>query len=118
MGDRISISFVFDKQDESVTLFSHWGGREFLLKVREYIESLDRKCPLESMQPLQRREPSTVMVDFIAWLASENQESIIPLTPSLDHYYLGKDDEDGDNSDNGHWVVELKTGAIIERESE
>ena len=116
MGDRISISFVHGGQDESVTLFSHWGGREFLLKVRGYIESLDRKCPPDTMQPLQRREPSTIMVDFIAWLASEDQESIIPLTPSLDHYYLGKDEEDGDNSDNGHWVVELKTGAITERE--
>ena len=116
MGDRISISFVFDGQDESVTLFSHWGGRRLLNLVRQYLKVLDNLCPLESFDPIQRREPPTVMVDFIAWL---NQiEKLTPCMSSHDHYYLGKDDEDGDNSDNGHWVVELKTGAIIERESE
>ena len=118
MGDRISISFVFDGQDESVTLFSHWGGRRLLNLVRQYLKALDNFCPPAEYDPLQRREPNTIMVDFIVWLASEAIEELTPLMPSHNHCYLGKTDQEGDNSDNGHWVVELKTGAIIERESE
>ena len=116
MGDRISISFVFDSEDESVTLFSHWGGRRVLSLVRHFLMELEKSCPPDTFDPLQRREPNTVMVDFIGWLATN--EKLTPLISSHDHYYLGKTDEDGDNSDNGHWVVELKTGAIIEREME
>jgi hypothetical protein len=105
MGDRISISFVKDVmeeyQEESVALFSHWDGLDFLTNVKEYLTQLkeiigDKKI----MEPLDRLEPNTVMVDFIRW--NFKSKNVIK-----SNYYLGRDRNDGDNSDNGHYVVNL-----------
>ncbi len=50
--------------------------------------------------PLGRLEPGTVMVDFIRAL-TKDCESV------NSNYYLGKDDMDGDNSDNGHFTIDV-----------
>jgi hypothetical protein len=101
MGDRISISFETDG-DESVVLFSHWDGLDFLTKVKEYLIQLKEVIGDKNkiMEPLDRLEPHTVMVDFIRW--NFKSKSIIK-----SNYYLGKDKDDGDNSDNGHYIVHL-----------
>jgi len=95
MGDRISISFVNGREPESVSLFSHWGGKEFLGHVREYLK--ERTCESHT-------EPNAVMVDFIMWFPTEAREH--------DFLYLGKDSSDGDNSDNGHHEVNIENGRI------
>jgi len=99
MGDRISITFK-NEGDESIAFFSHWDGLGLKEKVKQYVkERLPRTG--SQMKPLDRREPHTVMVDFISWLTKgEIVDS---------NYYLGKDGNDGDNSDNGHWVYDLNT---------
>ena len=67
MGDRVSISFKTGN-NESVALFNHWGGKEFADVVREYLDELNNDLEEGTMFPLQRKEPNTVMVDFIRWL--------------------------------------------------
>lgn len=102
MGDRVSISFKNGDQ-ESVALFSHWGGMEFVKHARNYADNLvwSRK---ERVDPLGRLEPETVMVDFISRYTRG--------TEVKSNLYLGKNKEDGDNCDNGHHVIDL--GKIAE----
>ncbi len=102
MGDRASISFRKNDQ-ESVILFSHWGGKEFQQSAQDYINELRKEIENSShkgMFPLDRLEPETVIVDFIRYLTKgENRVK--------SNYYLGRTEHDGDNSDNGHKVIEL-----------
>jgi hypothetical protein len=103
MGDRISISFKH-KEWESVALFSHWGGREFLNQALDYLDELKKEQKDDSTQyPLDRLEPQTVMVDFIRWITGH-------MDRVNSNLYLGKDAMDGDNSDNGHFTIDLETG--------
>ena len=100
MGDRVSISFR-KGEEESVVLFSHWGGKMFVAVARGYVREIkDEALRVGSTWPLFRLEPSTVMVDFIRMLTAgvERVQS---------DYYLGKDKNDGDNSDNGHFIIDL-----------
>ena len=107
MGDRVSISFK-NGEDESVALFSHWGGEDFVKDAHKYALGLKFNYATKqgTTYPLGRLEPDTVMVDFIRHL-----------TVGVDHvegdYYLGCGPEDGDNSDNGHFTIcldEIKEG--------
>ena len=106
MGDRVSVSFRQGKR-ESVALFAHWGGPEFPDLARKYLAELDQEVPVKIGNPLTRREPEIIMVDFIVWLY-RNKE----LSGEGEHvsssFYLGKDQHDGDNSDNGHHVIDLE----------
>jgi len=98
MGDRISITFT-DGEDESVVLFHHWGGIEF----KKVVENYYKKLPKNDNTPFGRREPNIIMVDFIRWITKDDERA-------NDSIYLEKDSWNGDNSDNGHWVFNLKTG--------
>lgn len=100
MGDRISIQFRDENGFESPVLFSHWRGQDFLNTVMEYLENLLTEVDGEHLLPIQRLEPGTVMVDFIRYLTEGNGRVSHDL-------YLGRTPKDGDNSDNGHYVIEL-----------
>lgn len=100
MEDRASISFK-NGNDESVVLFSHWGGIGFYEKALEYAQKLKKEVENnEGFEPLDRLEPNTVMVDFIRHYTKEKERVESDL-------YLGKDQNDGDNSDNGHFVIKF-----------
>jgi hypothetical protein len=102
MGDRVSISFS-DGREVSVVLFSHWGGMGFVKQAQDYIKELNeyiRTKPKGISFPLDRKEPSTVMVDFIRHI-TKNEERI------ESDLYLGAIPEDGDNSDNGHFIIDV-----------
>lgn len=101
MGDRVSIQFK-NGEEKSVVFFSHWGGMEFVRVAREYAENLTVRSSGRSL-PLDRLEPSTVMVDFIRHLVTE----VDILHEVSSDYYLGVDENDGDNSDNGHHIIKL-----------
>ena len=103
MGNRVSISFI-NKTEESVTLFSHWGGKEFVDTAVDYVEDLRRKVlnPDSLSDPISRLEPATVMVDFIRAIT-------VNVSLVRSDLYLGKDCKCGDNSDNGHFKIDLKT---------
>ena len=102
MGDRASVSFKTG-DEESVALFSHWGGMAFVKTAEEYAARL-QKSRSGQTYPLDRFEPSVVMVDFIRYITAG--KGII-----TNDLYLGKDGDDGDNSDNGHHVIEFKKAA-------
>jgi len=106
MGDRISIQFV-NNGDKSVVFFDHWAGRSLLEEAQDYLVELNAEIPDgRATMPLDRREPGTVMVDFIAWRASKHGFNP-PLKRIQSSWYLGADENDGDNSDNGHWCIDV-----------
>jgi hypothetical protein len=102
MGDRVSISFLMG-DDESIVLFHHWGGTGFPEEAKEYAEELVKEFNGNGSDPLGRLEANTVMVDFVRWYTAREygKERV---TSSL---YFGKDNGDGDNSDNGHYIIEF-----------
>ena len=106
MGDRISIQFV-NGDDKSVVFFDHWAGRTLLQEVQEYLVELNAEIPDSQVSmPLDRREPSVVIMDFIAWRAVKHGYNP-PLKRIQGSWYLGVDENDGDNSDNGHWCFDV-----------
>ena len=106
MGDRISIQFV-NNNDKSVVFFDHWAGRSLLHEAQDYLVELNAEIPDGRVSmPLDRREPSVVMMDFIAWRAVKHGYNP-PLKRIQGSWYLGVDENDGDNSDNGHWCFDV-----------
>ena len=106
MGDRISIQFV-NNGDKSVVFFDHWAGRSLLEEAQDYLVELNAETPDGRISmPLDRREPSVVMLDFIVWRASKHGFNP-PLHRVRGSWYLGVDENDGDNSDNGHWCIDV-----------
>ena len=106
MGDRISIQFV-NNNDKSVVFFDHWAGRSLLEEAQDYLVELNAETPDGRISmPLDRREPSVVMLDFIVWRASKYGFNP-PLRRVRGSWYLGVDENDGDNSDNGHWCIDV-----------
>ena len=106
MGDRISIQFV-NNNDKSVVFFDHWAGRSLLEEAQDYLVELNAEVPDGRVSmPLDRREPSVVMLDFIAWRATKHGYNP-PLKRIRGSWYLGVDENDGDNSDNGHWCFDV-----------
>jgi hypothetical protein len=104
MGNRVSISFI-NGDEESVALFSHWDGVTLAEEAKNYVKLLKSELtPDKVVLPLDRLEPNTVMVDFIkTFMNKELGDKRV-----ASNYYLGKDGNDGDNSDNGHFKIDLK----------
>jgi hypothetical protein len=107
MGDRVSISFSNQYgEDESVALFNHWGGEDFVDVVKGFLAELathlKKDGKFTDYTPLDRLEPQTIMLNFVLFLGR------ISVANYLTHsFYLGKDRNDGDNSDNGHYLFKL-----------
>jgi hypothetical protein len=105
MGDRISIQFK-QGSDKSPVLFSHWGGNHMLDLANEYAEELNKDAIKEGATwPLFRKEVGTVIVDFIRWLC--NGKYYKPNERVQSDLCLGVNENDGDNSDNGHHIIDL-----------
>jgi hypothetical protein len=103
MGDRASISFK-NGSDESVVLFSHWGGREFQQEAVDYIKTLKLDPKIQQgVYPLYRLEVGTIMVDFVR----EYTNGILKGERVESNLYLCSDEHGGDNSDNGHWIIDV-----------
>lgn len=112
MGDRVSIRFVnWDRPGDNTApvLFSHWGGQRFPAFAREYVTTLRLEvAENRGVKPMDRLEPGTVTVDFVYQLGrqgayGERVESDL---------YFGLTEEDGDNSDNGHYDIDLGRGGV------
>lgn len=105
MGARISIQFA-NGNETSPVLFSHWGGEEFIDEANTYLQELKAEVTNKVTEPLDRLSPQTVMVDFIRYLTKDMERSSSNL-------YLGVDENDGDNSDYGHHVIDLAAEASL-----
>ena len=123
MGDRVSISFVnVDRlhhekiKMESVPLFNHWGGREFPQYALNWVKKLKREVNEKKdniSTPYTRLDPQNVMVLFIADLQKDKQFADYTNKERITHsIYLGKDKDDGDNSDNGHFMIDINDEKI------
>jgi len=123
MGDRVSISFVNDVdyindkvREESVPLFNHWGGKEFPQYALNWVRKLKREVNENKEKistPYTRLEPQRVMVLFIADLQKDKRFADYTNEERITHsIYLGKDKNDGDNSDNGHFVIDINCEKI------
>ena len=102
MGDRVSISFKHGTE-ESPVLFNHWEGMGFVQLAKDYVIDLKKVLATRKSKgtyPLDRLEPGTVMVDFIRHI-TEDMDRVDS------NLYLGKTEADGDNSDNGHFTIDL-----------
>lgn len=95
MGNRISLQFV-NKKDKSVVLFSQRDGIKIVKEANKFVKGLDE---INSSNPFSRREPNTIMINFIL--------KYIKKYPVDSNYYLGKNENNGDNSDNGHFKIKL-----------
>jgi hypothetical protein len=124
MGDRVSISFVNEidyihdkRREESVPLFNHWGGSDFPKYALDWVKKLKREVNEKKEDnistPYTRLEPQRVMVLFIADLQKDKQFADYTNKERITHsIYLGKDKNDGDNSDNGHFVIDINCEKI------
>ena len=99
MIDRVSISFKKGRK-ESIALFDHWGGTERVKDAQAYVTVLKAERYGVDRFPLDRLEPATVMVDYIRHATT----GLSRVNRSL---YVGRDSKAGDNSDNGHHVINL-----------
>jgi hypothetical protein len=109
MGDRVSIQFQ-NGDDKSVVLFSHWGGMQEVALAKQYVKELKYEFKGSTMWPLERMETGTVMIDYIVRYVSKMVQKNGHIMSS---YYLAASPAEGDNSDNGHWIIDLQTGEAI-----
>jgi len=132
MGDRVSISFKQKRDtyggptektvitDESPALFHHWGGTELPKVAFEWFKKVKTEAKkLGGSDPFTRLEPSNLMVQLIGTLAREkwdqyttgltkDKKKMTKHSTWMTHsMYLGKDGNDGDNSDNGHYTIDV-----------
>ena len=130
MGDRVSISFKDKDNSESITIFHHWGGTEFPKVALEWFKAFKKDVNLTAKEncsdPITRFDSNNMAVQFISWLGknghyrqcsgfdkNEDGKSVFdkPLynQDQISHsLYFGKDKNDGDNSDNGHYVINTR----------
>jgi len=134
MGDRVSISFRQKQErwggpsdktevtEESPALFHHWGGTELPKVAFEWFKTVKKEIKaIKSIgsDPFTRLEPRNLMVQLIGTLAREkwdqyttgltkDKKGITKHSTWMTHsMYLGKDGNDGDNSDNGHYTIDV-----------
>ena len=133
MGDRVSISFKDNDGDESVVLFHHWGGTRFPKIAQEWFEEFKKEIKSQRggiSDPITRFEARNIMAQFIGFLSKipyskeclgfekdEKGESVMTKPIYHDEHlshsiYFGKDQNDGDNSDNGHYVINTRDGKM------
>ena len=144
MGDRVSISFKQKQErwggpsdktevtDESPALFHHWGGTELPKVAFEWFKKVkaETKAMGQRSDPFTRLEPRNLMVQLIGTLAREkwdqyttgltkDKKGITKHSTWMTHsMYLGKDGQDGDNSDNGHYTIDVDTGKMYNDKGE
>lgn len=117
MGDRVSISFIQthkfpngrDVIRESVSLFHHWGGANFPNYALQWLKNTKAEFKKDNLStPISRLEPETLIIQFLVDLSRNERFRDSTHKDRLSHsIYLGKDSNDGDNSDNGHFVIDI-----------
>jgi len=136
MGDRVSISFKDSDDGESPALFHHWGGTDFPKNALAWFKAFKSKSEAESKAnwstPISRLEARIMLAQFLSYLGKEKVERQVKklvyndgdnLTSGVkevlydedvlsDSIYMGVDKNDGDNSDNGHYIIHTDTATM------
>ena len=103
--------------DQSPALFHHWGGTHFPKFAFQWFKKVKAKYAKHGGDPFTRMEPRNLMVQFIAHMRNHEElryDSYNRKSKDFDtddelisySIYLGKDSNDGDNSDNGQYSEE------------
>jgi len=111
MGDRVSVQFK-NGDTTSVVLFHHWGGMDFVEYTKKWVKNFQAHVMANwehknHSTPITRCDVDNLMVQFVASLGRQAKDYNFNqlVTHSI---YLGKDERDGDNSDNGHHVIDVR----------
>ena len=113
MGDRVSIQFR-NGEDKSVVLFNHWGGMNFVDYAQTWAKNFQAHVMANwkhknHSTPITRCEANTMMIQFIASLSGQSEAKDYNFNQLISHsLYIGKDEQDGDNSDNGHHIIDVR----------
>ena len=132
MGNRISVQFEQRMEQwsgptqskikyvRSVAIFHHNAGEQFANFVFDWFKGFMKMAIIEKHH--ERWTPHNILLPCIAELAL-HYKGIKPfhrlhldsITPSI---YLGKDQYDGDNSDNGNFVIDMDECTITQEKVE
>ena len=138
MGDRVSLSFQQETEwyvkrkkekhlEQSPALFHHWGGTHFPKFAFQWFKKVKEKYGKNGGDPFTRMEPRNLMVQFIAHLRNyddlrydRHYNGEWSTDDELLSYsiYLGKDSNDGDNSDNGHYTIDVDASKMYNDKGE
>ena len=138
MGDRVSLSFQQETEwyvkrkkekhlEQSPALFHHWGGTHFPKFAFQWFKKVKEKYGKNGGDPFTRMEPRNLMVQFIAHLRNHddlrydrhyNGEWSTDDELLSYSFYLGKDSNDGDNSDNGHYTIDVDASKMYNDKGE
>ena len=138
MGDRVSLSFQQETEwyvkrknekhlEQSPALFHHWGGTHFPKFAFQWFKKVKEKYGKNGGDPFTRMEPRNLMVQFIAHLRNHDDlrydrhyNGEWSTDDELLSYsiYLGKDSNDGDNSDNGHYTIDVDASKMYNDKGE
>ena len=140
MGDRVSLSFQQETEwyvkrkkekhmDQSPALFHHWGGTHFPKFAFQWFKKVKEKYAKHGGDPFTRMEPRNLMVQFIAHLRNHDDLRYSKFNSKSKDFdtdeelicysiYLGKDSNDGDNSDNGHYIIDVDKGKMYNDKGE
>ena len=138
MGDRVSLSFQQETEwyvkrkkekhlEQSPALFHHWGGTHFPKFAFQWFKKVKEKYGGKGGDPFTRMEPRNLMVQLIAHLRNHNDlrydrhyNGEWSTDDELLSYsiYLGKDSNDGDNSDNGHYTIDVDASKMYNDKGE
>ena len=138
MGDRVSLSFQQETEwyvkrkkekhlEQSPALFHHWGGTHFPKFAFQWFKKVKEKYGKNGGAPFTRMEPRNLMVQFIAHLRNHDDlrydrhyNGEWSTDDELLSYsiYLGKDSNDGDNSDNGHYTIDVDASKMYNDKGE
>lgn len=118
MGDRVSIQFKGGDETSSV-LFAHWGGSEFPKLALKFAKKMKKDMDKRSTSdPSKRMEGGIVMLNFIL---DELKNEVGEFAPNgsgrkgkyiTSSFYIVPTENDGDNSDNGHFIIDCDTLTI------
>tara|TARA_R110000787_G_scaffold265000_1_gene370939 strand:+ start:191 stop:613 length:423 start_codon:yes stop_codon:yes gene_type:complete len=137
MGDRVSISFK-DNEENSVCLFHHWGGTKFPKYAFDWFKLFQKEVKKQKSKgsdPTSRFEPRTMMSQFVSHIGqspffkecmgfeetngqSDYNKPIYSKTELSHSIYFGKNENDGDNSDNGHYTIDVSKCKMFNQNNE
>ena len=134
MGDRVSISFKDSDGEESPALFHHWGGTDFPEHALAWLKAFKQKTEEKEKNDFfkNRLEARTMLAQFLSYIGREKLDreikeiiyvdedkkdfrpkEVIYDDDTLSHsIYMGVDKNDGDNSDNGHYIIRTDTATM------
>jgi hypothetical protein len=96
---------------DAPVIFCHWGGTDFVEAAINYAKDLTdehKELKRGGLNPLDRLEPRTVTCDFLYNIDRYYNISSNGYTHHIaGDIYLGIDESDGDNGDNGHFNIDL-----------